>query len=282
MIRYLLSFVLLAPVLMAADAPQDHALIVYGKGFVFGVNEPIGWHGDEDAAAGYHVNMVFFPADKASRRADVTLRIRVSKKVDEDTAADLKADMDGYRREYPKVQFGELPIEHPAFTVFPKVFFIPGQFYEYIAYLNPGPKTPFIFSVAMSVQGRPATEAELAALKTVAKSLVVLDMPFEEALAIAQRNEASAVGAKYDDAVGAEFSRRHADTLAQCANGVDASELAAFDLLMQLSSNGRVEKTMALPLTIVAKCIAGSVVDDEYPHPPDGHYWVRVHLKIAP
>src|SRR5436305_12043765 len=257
-IRYLLSFILLAPLLVAADAPHDGALIVYGKRFAFGVNEPIGWHGDTAAAARYHVNIVFFPADKASRRADVTLRIRVNHKVNEDTAGDLNVDMDGYRREYPKVQFGELAVEHPAFTVFPKVFFIPGEFYEYVVYLNPGPKAPLIFSVAMSVQGRPATEAELAALKTVTKSLTVLagnvDVPFKEALAIAQRNEASDDGATFDEAVGAEFGRRHADTLAQCTKGVDASQLAAFDLLMQLAPNGRVEKTTAFPLTVVAKC----------------------------
>jgi len=173
MIRYLLLVVLLAPVLMAENAPHD-ALIVYGEGFAFGVKEPMGWHGDTNAAARYHVNIVFFPADKSSRRADVTLRIRVNNKVDEDTAGDLKADMDGYRREYSNVQFGELAIDHPTFTVFSKVFFIPRQFYEYVVYLNPGPKTPFILSVAMSVQGRPATEGEMAALKTVAGSLFVL------------------------------------------------------------------------------------------------------------
>jgi len=149
-------------------------LIVSGDGFVFGVKEPDGWHGDTDKiAAKYHVNVVFLPPND-SLKNDVTIRVRVNTKRDENTIEDLNYDMQGYKKDFPKAQFNELNLAHAEYKTFARTVFVPGQFYEYVAYLNPGPGRRFILSVAMSKQNEPATEQELKAFGEVLRSVAWL------------------------------------------------------------------------------------------------------------
>jgi hypothetical protein len=167
---------------LAQEKPQKDVLLISGDGFAFAVKEPPGWRGDTEAgAAKYQSNVVFFPNAAESKAADVTIRVRLNDKADENTAADLQADMDGYRKQYPRVQFGEVATRHADYATFAKLFFQPGSFYEYTAYLNPGPKHPFTLSVVMSKAKSAATPAELATYETVLKSLKVLDTKTPEA-----------------------------------------------------------------------------------------------------
>lgn len=157
-----------------AKGDRKDVLLVYGQGFAFSVKEPHGWKGDIEAAKKYEANIVFLPEAAESRSADVTIRLRVNPKVDENTAADLEADRSAYRQEYQKVQFGELRIRHPQYRTFSELFFQPGTFYEYVAYLNPGPKYKVTLSVAMSKARLAATESELEAYKAVLGSVRVI------------------------------------------------------------------------------------------------------------
>lgn len=151
------------------------ALLVYGEGFAFGVKEPAGWRSDTEAeAAKLHVNIVFFPGVAGPKAGEVNIRVRVNEKTDEDTIKDLQADMEGYRKEYPKIQLEEIPFKHAEYATFAKLFVQPGDFYEYTAYLNPGPQYPYTLSVALSKGKSAATPAELAAYETVLKSLKVV------------------------------------------------------------------------------------------------------------
>jgi len=158
----------------AGSEEKLKSLLVYGNDFAFGVDEPDGWHGDTEAAERYSANIVFFPGSETSKAADVTIRVRVNDKVDENLAADLEADMQSYKKEVPGVAFGELDVKHPKYATFPKVFSKPGEFFEYIAYLNPGPEYPFHLSVAMSKKKTAATAEELAAYRKVLESLQLI------------------------------------------------------------------------------------------------------------
>jgi hypothetical protein len=159
---------------LTQSSAKPDSLIVYGDGFAFGVREPDGWHADTEAIAGrYHVNVVFSPIGGSSDD-DVTIRVRVNKKVDENTVEDLNYDLDGYRKEFPTSQFQDMNFAHADYRTFSKLVFVSGEFYEYIAYLNPGPGRPFIFSVAMSIHKAPAKDAELKAYQSVIKSIVWL------------------------------------------------------------------------------------------------------------
>jgi hypothetical protein len=172
--RIVALFLALAlPCAMAsADQKLDH-LLVYGEGFAFGVKEPPGWRGDTEHAEKWGANVVFYRPPETVAHPVAGIRVRVGEKTDEDTAEDLAADMESYRKQDPGVQFSDFGAAHPAYAVHSKLFFVPGKFYEYVAYANPGPGRPWLFSVAMNTT-RPATEEELAAFRLVLKSLDLL------------------------------------------------------------------------------------------------------------
>ena len=152
-------------------------LIVYGEGFAFGVKEPVEWRADTaDLAHKYGVNVLFAPA-KHDGASDVTIRVRVNKKVDENTIEDLNYDMEQYKKDYPNAKFNDLSVEHPEYKTFAKLVYVPDHFYEYVAYVNPGPVSKFTFSAAMSKRFKPATPEELTAYESILKSLVWLSEP---------------------------------------------------------------------------------------------------------
>jgi hypothetical protein len=154
--------------------PQSSALLISGEGFSFMVQEPPGWKGDTDRARQYGVSVVFFPSLAASKAADVTIRVRVDEKSHENLAEDLTADLKGLRRQYPEIQSRDLEVRHPGYATFPRLFYKPGSFFEYVAYLNPGPRYPFSLEVAMSKAKSAASPGELAAFESVLKSITVL------------------------------------------------------------------------------------------------------------
>ncbi len=84
------------------------------------------------------------------------------------------ADFNGMRQQYPELQSKELEVRHPGYATFPRLFFKPGSFFEYVAYLNPGPQFPFCLAVAMSKGKSAASPDELTAFESVLKSITVL------------------------------------------------------------------------------------------------------------
>jgi hypothetical protein len=82
--------------------------------------------------------------------------------------------MSEYRTRYAKVQFKNLSVTHPEYKVYPKLFSVPNEFYEYVAYVNPGPKTKLMFSVSMNRQKIEASVSEMEAYQKVIASLQML------------------------------------------------------------------------------------------------------------
>jgi len=184
-----------------AEEPKLDALLVYGEGFWFSVKEPPGWTGDTEHAGDIRANVVFRRSSKRVEDVDGLIRVRINEKVDEDTAADLQADMDGYRQKFPKVQFEPFDVPHPNYRVLSKLFFVPGDFFEYVVYLNPGPGAPWLFSISMSKEKERATAEELAAFRQVVASIVFLPSKAnkQEALSRCGVQSLSWRGAKYVD-----------------------------------------------------------------------------------
>ncbi len=112
--------------------------------------------------------------------------MRVNPKADEDTAGDLAAELDGYRGIYPELRTAELSAHHGTYETVAAVLFRPGLFYEYIAYLNPGPRVPWSVTVTLSKPRVPATSGELAAFETVVRSIAVADDVAERPVRLAR------------------------------------------------------------------------------------------------
>jgi hypothetical protein len=76
-------------------------LLVYGENFMFSVKEPPGWNGDTTNADKFQSNVVLHEIGQPINSTFGLIRISVNEKVDEDTLADLKADMRDYKAQYP-------------------------------------------------------------------------------------------------------------------------------------------------------------------------------------
>lgn len=149
-------------------------LLVYGDNFVFSVKEPLGWSGDTTNADKFQSNVILHESGLPPDSFSGLIRIRVNNKEDENTSADLEEDMRDYKAQYPKVQFKDLSIKNPRYLCLAKVFYVPGEFYEYVTYVNPGPKKPILFSVSMNTQKLEASAKELEAYKSAVQSLTLL------------------------------------------------------------------------------------------------------------
>jgi hypothetical protein len=141
-------------------------LLVYGESFMFSVKEPRGWTGDTTNAEKFQCNVILREIGRPTESTSGLIRIRVNEKLDENTRADLEADMSDYKAQYPRVQFKDILAKNPNYLCLAKVFYIPGKFYEYVAYVNPGPQKPVLFSVSMNTHKSEASTKELDAFKS--------------------------------------------------------------------------------------------------------------------
>ena len=149
-------------------------VLVYNDNFMFGVKEPAGWTGDTTNAASFEASMVLHESGQPSDSWFGLIRIRVSSKVDENTSADLAEDIRSYKAQFPGVHFKDLSVANPRYLCLAELFYIPGKSYEYVAYVNPGPKKPILFLVSMNTPKSEASPKELEAFKSAVQSLTLL------------------------------------------------------------------------------------------------------------
>jgi hypothetical protein len=162
----------LGPVSIAADEPKRHVLNVYGDGFAFEVKEPPGWFVDSTIASEFAASVIFYPTTRDPHSPGTpVIRVVVAKKISEDIGADLKHTIDYYRLRYHNVEVRDSAALHPRYRAYAKLFCLPGKFCEYVTYLNPGPASSFLLSVALTRPKHAATSIELAAYKRVVASL---------------------------------------------------------------------------------------------------------------
>src|SRR5262249_42432932 len=119
-------------------------------------------------------NVVSYRQGEPPDAAIALLRIRINDKTDENIDAELAADMDHYRTQYPRIEFRSLSVAHPSYRVVAKLFALPGEWFEYAAYVNPGPGKPWIFGASMNKQRAEATAEELGVFRKVVASLELL------------------------------------------------------------------------------------------------------------
>ena len=149
-------------------------LLVYGDNFLFSVKEPPGWKGDTANAEKFQSNVVLHEATQPAESLVGLIRVRLNDKTDENISADMEDDIRSYRVQYPRIQFKDIAIRNLAHPIVSKVFYVPGQFYEYVTYINPGRGKPFIFSVSMNSQKAEATAKQLGAYESTLASLKLL------------------------------------------------------------------------------------------------------------
>jgi len=149
------------------------SLMVYGKDFMFAVREPDGWTGDIDNAKKYYSNIVFYKSQEDVDSGGPIVQVYNFSKRDEKTQKDLNADVKDYKKKYKSLKAQELSVAHKDYKCYSKTVYVEKEIYQYLAYVNPGPKYKSGFSIVMNISRRPATEDELRAFREIISSLIM-------------------------------------------------------------------------------------------------------------
>jgi hypothetical protein len=172
---------------------------------------------------------------------------------------------------------------------YPKLFFVEGDFYEYVVYVNPGPRFCYMFSVAMGTGKGPASDAQLDAFRTVTASLLALGgegpvtreaTDFEAALKKADDNIKSKEGQRYDVAFARKAGQWLSGALAKCIKGLPASDLGPFTVLICADESGKVQEVLVRPETKVALCLKPLFASKKAPKAPGPSWWVKMDIAI--
>lgn len=153
----------------AGETTPD-VVTVTTKDYTFTAQTPAGWTGDTEGAKKYQGSILFTQKVEAATPGGGQILVGVYHKFDENVGLRLETDTQNYRKQYPKLELGELDAKHPQYATFPRTFSQAGEFYQYVTYLNPGSLYPYALFVAMYKKS-PATPAELAAYKEIVRSL---------------------------------------------------------------------------------------------------------------
>jgi len=170
LLLFLLSFL---SAISGAQQKLDQ-LIVYGEGFMFSVKESADWSGDTQNALKFGANVVLHEKGQPLDSYTGLIRVKANEKTDENLAADMRADMKDCKSKYSKVQFRDFALDCSHSHCLAKVFYIPGEFYEYVTYVNPGPKSKIIFSVSLNSEKSKASPKEIEAYRKTTESLTLL------------------------------------------------------------------------------------------------------------
>lgn len=146
-------------------------LVVFSDDFMFSVKEPEGWTADIENAPKLSSGVVFYREGETFENRSDTISIRISKKVDEDTAKDLSHDMEQFKTLYPDVEFLPLKAPRKGYISFSKIFAIKNSSYHYVCYVNPGKESPYLFIVFMKKEKKKADKQELKAFQEVVKTI---------------------------------------------------------------------------------------------------------------
>ena len=166
---FILCVVLAGAAVQAAD--KNDSLLIHWDKFTVSMKEPQGWKGDSANAMFSRVNLVFYRVNENVQNAKVLIRVLVTRKTDENTIEDLKHDMEGYRRLYPKIEFADIDVKHPEYKSYAKLFYLKNGVHEYVTYVNAGKNHPYLISVSMTSHNKKAGNEDMRAYSSIVRSL---------------------------------------------------------------------------------------------------------------
>jgi hypothetical protein len=104
-------------------------------------------------------------------------------------------------------------------------------------------------------------------------------MKIETALKVTESNAATAKGHQFESTIENAFAQQYPTAAGECLKGSGEPFIIPFDLLMQISANGTVEKAYGTIRSGVSACMITRVQTAKFPVPPTPSYWVKVHLQ---
>lgn len=168
---FLLAVVSAVGAFAEEEQRKEGPLVVFSDDFMFSVKEPKGWTADIENAPKLAAGVIFYRDTETFEKRSLTIAIRISKKVDEDTAKDLEHDMAQFKTLYPDAEFLPLKATRKGYATFAQLFAIKNSSYHYVCYANPGKDAPYLLVVFMEKLKKKADQKELKAFQDIVRTL---------------------------------------------------------------------------------------------------------------
>lgn len=96
--------------------------------------------------------------------------------------------------------------------------------------------------------------------------------------AVVDANMKTEAGRVYDQVVSAAFPARYSSVVQHCVG--EGGPLKSFDLFVQVSGNGIMQRIVATPETPVGRCMVRMLADRELADPPIARYWIKISMNF--
>lgn len=285
-----LALLILSLTVATASAAEPQTGIVYGDSHAFFVTAPPGWVLDNQSGLRNGVHAAFYPEGSSWRDSPAVMYANgVTRSREETVDSFIADDIQTFRGRAPQIQVKEgSPIKTKDGRIALIRYFSGDQSgnHEAVAYI--AEKKAFIV-LALSARTQDAYQRSLQSFGELVRNYTFIsDDPkndirhFDLIQMIADDQSHTPLGKKYDDASAVYFAHRHSKGMDACFGSVPGPDLSPFDVLVRVTSSGRVEKILSRPETNMSKCLINDMSDDTFPIPPTPDYWWHLHMIIGP
>jgi hypothetical protein len=283
-----LTLLIFSVALAGATAAEGQTGVVYGDSHAFFITAPPGWVLDNQSGLADRVHAAFYP--KGSNWTDsaaVMYANGAARSSGETLDSFIADDVKTFRDRSPQIQVKEGSRIKTKDGRMALVRYFSGERsgnYEAVAYIA---EKRAIVVLALSARSQDAYQRSLASFGELVRNYTFIsDNPKDEVdhfdliQVIAEDQSHTPLGKKYDDACGVYFAQRHAKSMDSCFGSVPSPNASPFDVLVRVTSRGRVEKILSQPNTNISKCLVDTLKDDTFPIPPTPDYWWHLHMII--
>lgn len=105
---------------------------------------------------------------------------------------------------------------------------------------------------------------------------------FVALLARAERDARTEAGDRYGAGMDRQFGERHGTTVGACIEAAGDQGSGAFQMVIVVSSDGRVSRVAVDPETPVSHCVRDALGSEVFARPPFAPFHDRIRLSFAP
>ena len=171
--KKLVLIIILTGVFSAYGQNNRYRLTSNSAGFSYSFIKPNEWILDSTNAANYLAHVAIYKNKVDYDKGGLIIQILAFEKKDEKTNEDLDYDVNSYKARFSNLKQKEFPISHSVYTTYSKKVYVENSFYQYIIYINPGPKFKFGISAALNTNEKDVDKSDLELFKEIVKSIVV-------------------------------------------------------------------------------------------------------------
>jgi hypothetical protein len=146
---------------------------LFTDGYLIKFKTKLGWYGSKRYAKKYNSNVIFYP-EKISNKKAIILKLNIFPKKDENVKKDFDLIIKNYKKKYNQKKIRNIKIINKKYNIYSKKIFEEGKVYEYISYVNPGIKVPYLLGFHLIKNKKKTNQKELNHFKYIINNFEII------------------------------------------------------------------------------------------------------------